>query len=131
MATATEPRIRRRRTASEFLPALVAAGGLVLGAVALGLVMTDDGGGGNPTIELGEMYIEGDLTVDAGATVTVVNAGSVPHNLAVDGGPSTPDLNAAQAADLDLAALDPATYTVFCSIEGHRAAGMEAELVIG
>jgi plastocyanin len=104
---------------------------LVLGAIALAGVVVDDDPPQAPTIELGEMYITGDLAVDSGANVVVVNAGIVPHNLAVEGGPRTPDLGRNTAAALDLAAMPAGSYTVYCAIEGHRAAGMENVLVIG
>ncbi|MGH8978034.1 MAG: hypothetical protein ACRDV7_08180 [Acidimicrobiia bacterium] len=47
------------------------------------------------------------------------------------GGPRTPDLTSDQTAELDLALVAPGTYAVFCTIEGHRAAGMEEQLAIG
>ncbi len=84
----------------------------------------------NPTINLGEMFIEGDLSIPAGKTLTIVNTGVATHNFTIDGGPRTPDINGGQATELDVASLAPGTYTGFCSIEGHRAAGMEAALVV-
>lgn len=126
------------------LSVVMAAAGLVLVTIALASVVTDDDppgpktlsaddavAAGNPTIELGEMFIAGDLSVDAGTTLSVINGGATLHNLAVEGGPRTPDLNSEKAAELDVSSLAPGTYTVFCAIEGHRGAGMEAQLVIG
>jgi plastocyanin len=86
---------------------------------------------GNPTIELGEMFIDGDLSIDRGTKLTVINRGAIPHNLSFEGGSlHTPDLNTDDAAELDVTSLEPATYRVFCTIEGHRGAGMEADLVV-
>jgi FtsP/CotA-like multicopper oxidase with cupredoxin domain len=61
----------------------------------------------------------------------VSNDGSQTHNLTVDGGEATADLAAGESGSLDLGEMSPGTYVVFCSIPGHREAGMEASLVIG
>jgi uncharacterized cupredoxin-like copper-binding protein len=113
-----------------WLAIVLAAGGLVMSVWALALMITHDEPATLPTVELGEMYIKGDLEIDQGSSLNVVNAGAVPHNLAVENGPTTPDLNAGQSSVLDTSALAPPGYTVYCSIEGHRAAGMEAQLTI-
>jgi uncharacterized cupredoxin-like copper-binding protein len=135
---------RGRGSAWQRASAVTGAIGLTLATIALAQVVADDDpagpeilsaddaiAAGNPTIELGEMFIEGDLAVDTGATLTVVNGGATAHNLAIEGGPRTPDLTSDQAAELDLASVAPGTYAVFCAIEGHRAAGMEAQLAVG
>jgi FtsP/CotA-like multicopper oxidase with cupredoxin domain len=83
-------------------------------------------------VSLHEFSIGGDLTIEEGTVaIDVTNHGSMIHNLAVDGGPSTPDLQPGESARLDLGSLSPGTYTIFCSIAGHREAGMEARLVVG
>jgi FtsP/CotA-like multicopper oxidase with cupredoxin domain len=72
------------------------------------------------------------LDVSAGGTLTVHNEGTAVHNLRVaDTDLGTPDLQAGGTASLDLSSLKPSNYTVFCSIPGHRAAGMEAMLMLG
>jgi hypothetical protein len=121
----------RRGSASQWFAVVLATAGFVLVALALAGLITDDDPPTLPTIELGEMYISGDLAVDVDANVTVFNAGAVPHNLVVESGPKTPDLNSQEAAQLDLVAVPAGSYTVYCAIEGHRAAGMENTLVIG
>jgi FtsP/CotA-like multicopper oxidase with cupredoxin domain len=78
---------------------------------------------------LTEFAIAGPLEIGAGPTrLEVDNEGSVSHNLTLDGGPATPDLSSGESAILDLGTLDPGTYLIFCSIAGHREAGMEATL---
>jgi len=80
---------------------------------------------------LSEFAIEGPTEIGAGATqLQVSNDGSVAHNLAMEGGPTTPDLNAGDSAPLDVGELDPGSYVIFCSIAGHREAGMEATLAV-
>jgi len=72
------------------------------------------------------------LDVSAGGTLTVHNDGTAVHNLQVaDMDLGTPDLQAGGTASLDLSSLKPGNYTVFCSIPGHRASGMEATLMLG
>jgi uncharacterized cupredoxin-like copper-binding protein len=141
--TDTDTETTPQRSPWMFVASAIAAVGLALSVVALGGVITDDdpakpdllsaedaANSDLPTIELGEMYIAGDLTAPADGSLMVVNAGAAPHNLTVEAGPHTPDLNGGDAYEMPLAPLTPATYTVFCSIPGHREAGMEAELVL-
>ena len=79
------------------------------------------------TVTLTEFAIEGDLAFTGGAvTLTVDNAGSQLHNLTVEGGDATPDIAAGESATLELVDLSEGSYVVFCSIAGHREAGMEA-----
>jgi FtsP/CotA-like multicopper oxidase with cupredoxin domain len=78
---------------------------------------------------LTEFAIEGMTEVPAGATVLqATNLGSTTHNLALEGGPTTPDLAAGDSAALDVGELEPGSYVIFCSIAGHRDAGMETTL---
>ena len=80
---------------------------------------------------LSEFTIEGPIEIGAGPTrFQVGNEGSMAHNLTLEGGPSTPDLNAGDTATLDLGALDPGSYVIFCSVPGHRESGMEATLTV-
>lgn len=80
---------------------------------------------------LSEFAIEGPTELAAGPTTfDVMNHGSVAHNLTVEEGSATPDLAAGEEATLDVGELSPGTYTIFCSIAGHREAGMEATLTV-
>ena len=83
------------------------------------------------SLTLSEFAIEGDLDFAPGPVMLeVANDGSQVHNLTVEGGPATPDLSGGESASLDLGDLSSGTYVVFCSIAGHREAGMEASLVV-
>jgi len=82
-------------------------------------------------IELSEWLIAGDLEVPpADFTIELSNAGSMTHNLVFENGPRSSDLNPGDITTLHLGELEPGTYTIFCDIPGHRAAGMEARLVV-
>lgn len=69
------------------------------------------------------------LTAPVGSTLAVTNEGVIEHNLSVEG-LATPNLAAGDRAELDLGNLTPGTYSVICSIPGHREAGMETTLTI-
>jgi hypothetical protein len=115
---------------------------LLMSILAVGIAtFADDGGGGSGklaggapnagTIELSDFKIGGDLMLPSGSSVTVVNkSASTTHNLAVAKGPTTKDLAPGESATLDLSSLKPGTYEVFCTISGHKEAGMDAQLMI-
>lgn len=117
---------------------------VLLSIFALGRALSSDGvpaptvGGDGPPaaavgVELSEFDISPDpIVVAAGGTLDVTNTGSAEHNLTVRGADvRTTDLPAGEGESLDLETLEQGTYEVFCSIPGHEAAGMLAELVVG
>ncbi len=123
---------------------VVLAGGIAMALIVLsiGIIGRDSDGGSNGgsagsggstsapvAVELTEFKIGGDLTVAPGGSLKVTNAGSQTHDLTIDGGGATPQLNAGDSADL-LVDLAVGEYTVFCTIAGHREAGMEAKLTV-
>lgn len=68
-------------------------------------------------------------------TFAVKNAGKIQHDLAVtgpgvSGTPKTPLINAGQSAKLTVT-LTAGSYTLYCTVPGHRAAGMVAKLTVG
>jgi plastocyanin len=74
------------------------------------------------------------LTAKAGkVTINFSNPASVEHNLSVES-PSKSVLGAtptfAGGAKTVTVALTPGTYKFFCSVPGHRAAGMEGTLQV-
>jgi len=78
-------------------------------------------------------YDTDQLTAAAGqVTIAFDNPSQIPHNVVVedDGGVigGTPQISA-QAADLELD-LEAGEYTFFCSVLGHREAGMEGSLTV-
>jgi len=76
------------------------------------------------------------IQVPAGRPVSFVvsNQGQSPHTFAVDVAAETYDTGAIQpgaSATLDVPALEAGTYQAYCSIPGHRDAGMTADVVAG
>ena len=76
-----------------------------------------------------EKLAPGKLTFD------VRNDGKIQHDLVVSGSgvkgtAKTPLLNAGQSGKLTVT-LAAGTYTLYCSVPGHRAAGMVAKLTVG
>jgi len=117
---------------------LTAVAAFLLAAVGIIVVVNDDGSSTTSTaaapvtVTLTEFKIApGTINVPVGGSLNVVNDGTMAHNLAVTGGPTTPDITAGNSAILDLTGLEPGTYEVTCTIAGHAAAGMTATLVIG
>jgi plastocyanin len=97
------------------------------------------GGGGSPTLQLAAdpsgalKFDKTSLEATAGkVTIDFTNDSSLPHNVKVDG-PGVEDegtgtiTGSSASATLDLQAGE---YTFYCSVDGHRAAGMEGKLVV-
>jgi uncharacterized cupredoxin-like copper-binding protein len=68
-------------------------------------------------------------------TFAVTNVGKIGHDLVVSGpgvtgAAKTALLNPGQSAKLTVT-LAAGSYTLYCSVPGHRAAGMSAKLVVG
>ena len=118
---------------------IMAVMGLVFGFVAFAI--DDDSGGvsgvaadgGAIPVSLTEFAIGPDaLNVDAGGTLAVSNDGSQLHNLRVaDTELVSPVLLGGEAASLDVSALAPGEYEIFCEIAGHKEAGMVGSLFVG
>jgi uncharacterized cupredoxin-like copper-binding protein len=65
-------------------------------------------------------------------TFDVENDGSAPHDLVVEGNgvdEKTPILNSGDSDSLTVE-LEPGTYELYCSIPGHKQAGMELKLTV-
>ena len=84
-------------------------------------------------VTLGDIFIDpSHLATESGAiTLNVTNSGGIQHDLALEGGPQTPLLDPGATAALDLGELEAGTYTLFCTVPGHREGGMVTSLVVG
>ena len=120
-----------------------AARGLVDGgppAQATGSNSGSGTGAGEPTfveVSLAELTITpSTISVPAGAPsiVHVMNMGAAEHSFAVetpDGLLSTALLAPGDMANLELPALDAGSYAAYCTVPGHKEAGMTATVVAG
>jgi FtsP/CotA-like multicopper oxidase with cupredoxin domain len=134
----------------QFVVAGVAIAAVFLSLLALGKAFSNDSSGGvsvagveDPgagaadaaTIELADFTVDPDTAaLAADAVLTVENVGSSPHNLKVKGQEeaySTADLQGGETGTLELTGLAPDTYTFYCDIPGHEAAGMVATYTVG
>lgn len=75
------------------------------------------------------------LSAKAGnVTIDFNNPASISHDVAVEDSSGkelgVSDLVAKNSATLDLSNLKPGTYTYFCTVPGHRQAGMEGTLTV-
>jgi plastocyanin len=74
------------------------------------------------------------VTAPAGAVELVIECGSsVPHSIAIDGvrdGAALAGCSGGGSAD-EVVDLEAGTYTFFCTVPGHRDAGMEGTLTVG
>jgi len=62
-------------------------------------------------------------------TFAVKNAGQLPHDLAIKGGPKTELIQPGGTAQLT-ATLKPGKYHLYCSVPGHEQAGMKIDITL-
>ncbi len=96
------------------------------------------GGGGGSTVQISAdpsgalKYEQTDVSATAGSiTIDFTNMSSLPHDVTIEGngasGGTDQITNSSTSTTVDL---EPGTYTFFCSVDGHRAAGMEGTLTV-
>jgi nitrite reductase (NO-forming) len=78
-------------------------------------------------------FLPSEVRVSAGDTVNLVleNQGSLPHDITIPALGFSLLAAPAATASTALSASRPGTYQFFCSVSGHREAGMTGELVVG
>src|SRR3954464_10237108 len=98
-----------------------------------------EGGGGASTVKIAAdpngalKFDQTELTASAGTvTIDFTNMSSLPHDVRIEGNGVSDEgtdqiTSSSTTATVDL---QPGTYTFFCSVDGHRAAGMEGKLVV-
>jgi len=85
--------------------------------------------------EAGDLLFEPDtLEAEAGeVVVTYTNPSEVPHNVAIEGDgedlAQSETVTGGDSADAT-AELEPGEYVFYCSVPGHREAGMEGDLTV-
>ena len=84
------------------------------------------------SVSLSEFSIDPDaVTVGLNGDIEVTNAGTVEHNLAIEGEDvRTPNLAAGDSASLSVGDLAAGDYQIICEIPGHADSGMRAALTI-
>ncbi len=121
---------------------------LVLAALGLGAAACggDDDGeadapaaneGGGQTLQIAAdpngalAYDTTELTAQAGeVTIELTNESSMPHDVVLEGVEGAATEVISQDTASFTVTLEPGTYTFFCSVAGHRAAGMEGTLTV-
>jgi plastocyanin len=104
-----------------------------------GAATSGGGGGGGSTVQISAdpsgalEFEESSVEATAGSvTIDFTNDSSLPHDVKIEGngvnGEGTDEVTGGStSATVDLQA---GTYTFYCSVDGHRAAGMEGTLVV-
>jgi plastocyanin len=97
------------------------------------------GGGGGETLAFSApadgslKFDQGDVSAKAGkVTVTFDNPSSVPHAVEIEGNgveEETETVTGSKAPPITVD-LKPGTYTYYCPVDGHEAAGMKGTLTV-
>jgi manganese oxidase len=84
------------------------------------------------TLHLGEFSISPEtITVGRDGTLSVMNMGSIEHDVSIEGTDfATPLVAPGATFDFDLTGLAPGTYRILCTVAGHEAAGMTGTLTV-
>ena len=96
------------------------------------------GGGGGSTVKISAdpsgalKFEQTDVSATAGSiTIDFTNMSSLPHDVTIEGnGASGATDTITDSTTSTTVDLEPGTYTFFCSVDGHRAAGMEGTLTV-
>jgi uncharacterized cupredoxin-like copper-binding protein len=76
-------------------------------------------------------YDPAEITIQAGEDMAIVlTATDIEHDFTIDGLDTHVSAEAGETAEGGLRADEPGTYTFYCSVEGHREAGMEGTLTV-
>jgi len=117
---------------------------IVIAVFALGLsaraVSESSGSGGSESsggnapdalaIALADFSLDPDeAAIAGGGTITLTNDGDVQHDLVIEDQQSEL-LEPGATGELDLGSLDPGDYAMYCSVPGHREAGMEGTISV-
>ena len=72
------------------------------------------------------------ITVNKGDRVKIIfeNVGSIVHDLGIDGYGSTEIISAGSTDTIEFVADKAGTFDMWCSVAGHRDAGMEGSFVV-
>jgi plastocyanin len=121
-----------------FVLALSACGGGSSSSSTTSATTGGGGGGGGSTVKISAdpsgalKYEQTDVSATAGSiTIDFTNMSSLPHDVTIEGnGASGATDQITDSTTSTTVDLEPGTYTFFCSVDGHRAAGMEGTLTV-
>ena len=121
-----------------FVFALSACGGGSSSSSTTPAATGGGGAGGGSTVKISAdpsgalKYEQTDVSATAGSiTIDFTNMSSLPHDVTIEGnGASGATDQITDSTTSTTVDLDPGTYTFFCSVDGHRAAGMEGTLTV-
>ena len=119
-------------------PLLTLAAAAAIGTTLVGCGGSDDGASGCTADSTVTVHAKDELKFDATSydakagcvEITYVNDGSSPHTLLIKGVKDFSKLSIGKE-DSGAADLAAGTYTIYCDISGHEAAGMKATLTVG
>ncbi len=111
------------------------------GVLALGLAAC---GGGDAALSAedveADVFVTGtnslkfepdELEADAGEiTIALTSEGSLVHDVVIEEADDTQVVEARGGTQVGSIELEPGTYTFYCSVAGHRTAGMEGTLTV-
>ena len=122
-------------------PASSTSGSSATSTAASSTAAAPAGGGGSALTQAADpsgqlKFTKSSLAAKAGkVTIKFTNASQLPHNFTIQQGTSgaqvgaTPTFSGGGTKTLTVT-LKPGTYTFFCSVDGHRAAGMQGTLTV-
>jgi plastocyanin len=121
-----------------FVLALSACGGGSSSSSTTPATTGGSGGGGGSTVKISAdpsgalKYEQTEVSATAGSiTIDFTNMSSLPHDVTIEGnGASGATDQITDSTTSTTVDLEPGTYTFFCSVDGHRAAGMEGTLTV-
>jgi plastocyanin len=121
-----------------FVLALSACGGGSSSSSTTPATTGGGGGGGGSTVQISAdpsgalKYEQTEVSATAGSiTIDFTNMSSLPHDVTIEGnGASGATDQITDSTTSTTVDLEPGTYTFFCSVDGHRAAGMEGTLTV-
>jgi plastocyanin len=121
-----------------FVLALSACGGGSSSSSTTPATTGGGGAGGGSTVKISAdpsgalKYEQTDVSATAGSiTIDFTNMSSLPHDVTIEGnGASGATDQITDSTTSTTVDLEPGTYTFFCSVDGHRAAGMEGTLTV-
>lgn len=119
---------------------VLSAGALIVSAAGSGgpatsevaAAATEVHGPSEVVVELDEMTVRpANFELAPGGTIEVTNVGQIPHDLAIEGQDiGTPMIDPGDSFSLSTEGLEPGEYLVYCTVAGHREAGMVGTLTI-